>query len=170
MMVMLKKTVRVLLLLILFLGFGASADAGEVLTIKDSSGFVRGESSISESGKVEFEVTTENGAPATGSEVSLVNVSTGESFTTYAADGKAIFDAVPAGVYTVSSPDLGLTFTTVTISEGSAALGGTLAGGGLLGGSGGTVAVGALGAAAVAGGAIAISENSNGSSPMSQSE
>lgn len=164
-----KGLLRFSLLSLLISGFGQFAIAAEVLTVKDSSGFVRAEGSIEENGRLEFDVTTESGALADGSEVTIVNATTGESFTTYATQGKAVFDAIPAGVYTVSSPDLGLTFTTVTISEGSAALGGSLTGG-IFGASSTTVVGGALGATAVAGGAIAISESNSNSDPMSASE
>lgn len=168
-------TIKGLLKLITFsfvvVGLSTPAIAVEVLTIKDSAGFTRAESSVEETGRIEFDVTTESGAAANGSEVTIVNAATGESFTTYATEGKAIFDAIPPGVYTVSSPDLGLTFTTVTIGEGSAALGGTLGGSFLGGVTSTTVVGGALGAAAIAGGAIAISEsNDDSDDPLSASE
>lgn len=164
-----KLLIRFSLFSLILTGFGQLAHAGETLTIKDSAGFVRAEGNIEENGKIEFDVTTESGSPADGSEVTIVNATTGESFTTYATQGKAIFDGIPAGVYTVSSPDLGLTFATVTISEGSAALGGSITGG-IFGASSSTVVGGTLGAAAIAGGAIAISESDSNSDSMSPSE
>lgn len=107
------------LLLLLILPSIILAEGGDIV-VKDTSGFIRAEESISSQfGSIEFSVLNELGEPAEGSIVTITNEETGEILQTTATGGVALFNNLLPGTYIVSSSEIGLTFTTVAIAGGS---------------------------------------------------
>ena len=93
----------------------------EDLVIQDTGGFTRAASEIDKSGMVEFNLVNASGAAADGVEVTLVNSATGLSMKATAVNGLVSFSDVAPGVWTVSTAEAGVTFTSASIVGGVAA-------------------------------------------------
>lgn len=119
------------------------AVVAEELVIQDSSGFTRAAEEVKGSAKVEFNVTAENGEPASDIEVILTNAS-GETIRATASNGVVVFNSVAPGTWTVSTTTQGVIFTQVAITGGVVAAGtagGLALGAAALGVGGGTIAI-----------------------------
>lgn len=110
----------VLTTMLFFLTFAASSFADE-LVIQDSSGFTRAASEVERAGTVEFNLVNSAGAAADGVEVTLVNSATGVSIKANAINGTVVFSDVAPGVWTVSTAEAGITFTSASVIGGVAA-------------------------------------------------
>jgi hypothetical protein len=118
--------------------------SADPLIVQDTSGFTRAAEEVSAPARVEFAVSGPNVEAANGVEVTLTSTS-GEVVRATAVNGVVVFDAVPAGLWTVGTESQGILFTNVAITGGVVATG-TVGG----------VAIGAAAVAVAGGGAIAI--------------
>jgi hypothetical protein len=135
-----SKVVRMRLLLVTLCHSLVFAQGS--IVVKDTSGFTRAEESISSQfGSIEFSVLNELGNPSEGATITLTSEATGEVVETVSVGGKATFNNILPGVYVVSSSEVGLTFTTVSIMGGASGISFWPATAGALGIGGATVGI-----------------------------
>lgn len=128
------------------------------IIIKDTAGIIRANETVESSGNVDFSLVDASGAPAEGTEVTLVMEGTGTTLAASAQAGAVGFQGVTPGAWIVSSSTPGITFTNVSVLSTTAAA--AAAGGATIAGM--SVAPVAIGGAAVAAGAgVAVASNSS---------
>jgi hypothetical protein len=118
---------------------------------------LRAESSVTDVGTVEFSVLDQNGNPAEGVQVFLVNRETKQSLVETTAAGRAVFEGVAPGTWEVSVSEDWARFAGLIKITGSAGAGANY---------GQAAAIGLLGLGA-AGGTVAIVDSSGDSKPLS---
>ncbi|MCO6429587.1 MAG: carboxypeptidase regulatory-like domain-containing protein [Deltaproteobacteria bacterium] len=120
----------------------ANSALAQSIIIQDCNGFTRGVKSADPSGanKVEVSVSDAGGAPADGSQVTLTNSVTGESITTVAQNGVAVFENVAPGMFTVTTASDALVVGTIGVGSMGAGIaastGAAIVGGGAIAGTG----------------------------------
>jgi hypothetical protein len=140
-----------------------SPSFGAELRIRDAEGVTRAAGEVSSTGALEFNVTTLQGMPSDGEEISLFNTQTGDTLATVSSNGLARFESVPAGTWTVTSASDQVVFAGIMVmDEAAAGLG--LASAGAMGLSGTGAAAAAVGAGAIGIGAVASAGGGGGSS------
>lgn len=132
------------------------SEAG-MIRIVDASNDIRAEGSVDESGSVEFSLLDQNGTPAEGIQVSLVNQDTKQSMVQTTVGGKALFEDVTPGTWQVSVAEDWARFAVLIKITGTAATG-------LDYGSAAAAGAAALG---IAGGTVAIANSSGDDKPLS---
>ena len=116
------KSYNVILLAFVLAVCAPLSHAENQITIQDTAGFTRAVAEVGVSGRVEFALTDEHSKPADAIEVTLTNTASGETLTAKSVNGVVTFENVAPGVWTVSTPVSGITFTNVALLADSTRL------------------------------------------------
>ena len=139
----------------------ANFSMAEEIVILDAENNIRAQAEVSSASDVEFSLTDENGDPADGFDVVLVNLETHQTLTRPVVSGTALFEDLPPGRWQVSSTVDFARFKAINILGAGAGL--------ATGGAAGVVAPLVIAGAAAAGPAVALSDSGSDHTPLSPS-